>query len=141
MRLLASMYGCNACCNVLARLVVQALPVGPLPQFFRDRWWICSVRSREVSRLICTSSPLMTSDTSRLDGKAREGGGNSSTPVLKNSVAVTGHHTYFPRNIMYGCTELISGDAFVQQLEALGSGSTVAHGVTDAGDSADATVS
>lgn len=50
------------------------------------------------------------------------GAGNSSTPVLNNSAGITGQHTYCPRSIMYGCTELTSGSNFVKQLEALGSG-------------------
>ena len=50
------------------------------------------------------------------------GGGNSSTPVLNNSSSVTGQHTYYPRSVMYGCTELTSGDNFVKQLQTLGAG-------------------
>mgnify|MGYP003385786628 FL=1 len=48
------------------------------------------------------------------------GGGNSNTPVLQNTSLNSGT-SYFPRNLMYGCTELVSGEKFLGQLKQLGS--------------------
>jgi hypothetical protein len=47
------------------------------------------------------------------------GGGNSTTPVLQNT-SINHNTTYFPRNLIYGCTELVSGEKFLSQLKQLG---------------------
>lgn len=47
------------------------------------------------------------------------GGGSNNTPILPNSKHITGQHIYFPRNVTYGCTELVCGATFMSQLEKL----------------------
>ena len=49
---------------------------------------------------------------------AASGGGSNTTPVL--NTALTGNATHVPRTVMYGSTELLSGEAFLGQLNQLG---------------------
>ena len=48
---------------------------------------------------------------------AASGGGSNTTPVLNTSL--TGNMTHVPRTIIYGSTELLAGEMFLQQLSQL----------------------